>query len=88
MLPPSGQKVWQDFEKWCNSRVKKHTLIKTAKSKLDALKLDGDDVDGFDYINKHLLLYTELDCLGAKAMDIEQSNKFVENIVDSGFEMV
>eukprot|EP00957_Ditylum_brightwellii_P010469 793047-Ditylum_brightwellii.AAC.1 len=41
-LPPLGQKVWQDFEKWCNSRGRKHTLIKTTKSELDALKLDRD----------------------------------------------
>eukprot|EP00957_Ditylum_brightwellii_P139005 10595039-Ditylum_brightwellii.AAC.1 len=85
-LPLSGWKAWQDFEKCCNSGGRKHTLIKTTKRELDALKLDRVKVDGFDYINKHLLLYTELDCLGAKATDIKQLNKFVENIVDSDFE--
>eukprot|EP00957_Ditylum_brightwellii_P076034 5779496-Ditylum_brightwellii.AAC.1 len=70
-LPTSGQKVWQDFEKWCNSRGRKHTLIKSTKSKLDALKLDGDNVNDFDYMNKHLLFYKELEHLGAKATDIE-----------------
>eukprot|EP00957_Ditylum_brightwellii_P074172 5636095-Ditylum_brightwellii.AAC.1 len=73
-LPLSGQKVWQDFEMWCDSRGRKHTLIKTTKSELDALKLNGDKVDGFDYVNKHLLLYTELERLRAKATDIKQLN--------------
>eukprot|EP00957_Ditylum_brightwellii_P211996 15366841-Ditylum_brightwellii.AAC.2 len=70
-LPPSGQKVWQDFEKWCNPGGRKHTLIKPTQSELDALKLDRDKVDGFDYVHTHLLLYTELEHLGAKATDIK-----------------
>jgi hypothetical protein len=78
----------QDFEKWCNSRGRKHALIKTTKNELDALKLDRDKIDGFDYVNKHLLLYTKLECLRAKATDIKQLNKFVENIIDSDFETV
>eukprot|EP00957_Ditylum_brightwellii_P164775 12545702-Ditylum_brightwellii.AAC.1 len=39
-LQPSERKVWQDLKKWCNSGGRKNTLIKTTKSKLDALKLD------------------------------------------------
>eukprot|EP00957_Ditylum_brightwellii_P177429 13514844-Ditylum_brightwellii.AAC.1 len=74
MLPLFRRKMWQDFEKWCNSRGRKHALSKTTKNELDALKLDRDKIDGFDYVNKHLLLYTKLECLRAKATDIKQLN--------------
>eukprot|EP00957_Ditylum_brightwellii_P049714 3770147-Ditylum_brightwellii.AAC.1 len=45
-------------------------------------------VDGFDYANKHLMLYIELDCLRARATEVELKNKFVENIVDADFQTI
>eukprot|EP00957_Ditylum_brightwellii_P058633 4447222-Ditylum_brightwellii.AAC.1 len=59
MLPPSEWKVWQEFKKLCNSGGRKNTLIKTTKSKLDALMLDGEwaratDVECMDKFVKNI----------------------------------
>eukprot|EP00957_Ditylum_brightwellii_P181847 13853257-Ditylum_brightwellii.AAC.2 len=87
-LLPSGQHVWKNFKQWCNSGGQKNTLIKNTKEELKGLKLDGDYIDGFNYVNNHIVLYNKLDQLGAKTTDVEQMTMFVENIVDPDFEIV
>eukprot|EP00957_Ditylum_brightwellii_P015276 1150862-Ditylum_brightwellii.AAC.1 len=75
--------------KWCNSGGCKNTLIKTIKADIDALKMDGNTVDGFEYVNQHIMLYTKLDeLLTSKMTELSKMQKFVDIIIDKGFKIV
>jgi len=87
-LPPSGRRVWQQFLLWCNSGGRKNTVLKNIKRELKDLKLDGDAVDGFDYVNKFIIGHQKLLEIGAEAKESEMLVNFVENITDPDFDTV
>eukprot|EP00557_Chaetoceros_sp_GSL56_P014026 CAMPEP_0176478512 /NCGR_PEP_ID=MMETSP0200_2-20121128/1227_1 /TAXON_ID=947934 /ORGANISM="Chaetoceros sp., Strain GSL56" /LENGTH=1865 /DNA_ID=CAMNT_0017874457 /DNA_START=317 /DNA_END=5915 /DNA_ORIENTATION=+ len=87
-LPPSGRRVWQQFLLWCNSGGRKNTVLKNIKRELKDLKLDGDTVDGFDYVNKFIIGHQKLLEIGAEAKESEMLVNFVENITDPDFDTV
>ena len=84
----SGRRVWNDFQSWCNSGGRKNTLIKNIKKELRELKLNGDDIDGFEYVNHFINKINRLTELGEKRDDTHLLQSFVENIVDSDFDTV
>eukprot|EP00957_Ditylum_brightwellii_P033107 2509832-Ditylum_brightwellii.AAC.1 len=46
-------------------------------------------VDGFEYVNQHIVLYTKLDeLLMSKIPEMSKMQKFVDNIIDKDFETV
>lgn len=87
-LPPSGRRVWQQFLLWCNSGGRKNTVLKNIKRELKDLKLDGDVIDGFDYVNKFIIGHQKLLEIGAEAKESEMLVNFVENITDPDFDTV
>ena len=87
-LPPSGRRLWTQFITWCNSGGRKNTVTKNVKRELKELKLDGDSVDGFEYVNKFILAHQKLKEASGTANDAEMLTNFVENIVDSDFDTV
>eukprot|EP00957_Ditylum_brightwellii_P129713 9894932-Ditylum_brightwellii.AAC.1 len=87
--PPSGCKVWTNFLAWCNSVGHNNNLIKNLKDDLKNLKLDGDSIYGFEYVNQHLLKYGELGWLASQPVtEVENMTAFVEGIEDPDFETV
>jgi hypothetical protein len=87
-LAPSGRHLWTQFETWCNSGGQKNTVVKNVKRELKALKLDGDSVNGFDYVNKFILAHQKLKQASGTANDADMLNSFVENITDPDFDTV
>ena len=87
-LNPSGRRVWTQFLTWMNSGERKNTILNNIKRDLKALKLDGDDIDGFDYFNKFILHHNKLVEIGAKSSEPEILVNFVENIIDPDFDTV
>jgi hypothetical protein len=81
-LPPSGRQVWQQFLLWCNSGGHKNTVLKNIKRELKDLKLDGDTVDGFVYVNKFIIGHQKLLEIGSRGERSEMLVNFVENITD------
>eukprot|EP00957_Ditylum_brightwellii_P003398 257738-Ditylum_brightwellii.AAC.2 len=51
-----------------------------------ALKFNGVNVDGFDYVNQNILLYGKLSDLNNKYMEVDRLTMFVENITNPDFE--
>eukprot|EP00957_Ditylum_brightwellii_P133441 10173815-Ditylum_brightwellii.AAC.1 len=88
-LDPSGCRVWENFLKWYNSIGPNNTLIRTIKADIDVLKLDGNTVDGFEYVNQHIVLYTKLDeLLTSKTPEMSKMQMFVDIIIDEDFKTV
>ena len=59
-LVPSGRRVWKRFQLWYFSGGRKNILIMTIRKDLKDLKLNGDSIDGFDNVNKFILLNDKL----------------------------
>ena len=51
-MAPSGHRLWQDFLVWCNFGARKDALISKLKSDIKGFVLDGDHVNGFDYVSQ------------------------------------
>jgi hypothetical protein len=88
-VQPSGRQVWINFLKWCNSGGRKDTsLRKKLEEELEDLKLDGDTVDGFDYVNSFITKHNALKQVGVtKPVNIKMQ-RFVDNITDSDFDVL
>ena len=87
-IQPSGRRVWENFLKWCNSGGRKDTLRKKLEEELEDLKLDGDTVDGFDYVNSFITKHNALKQVGVtKSVNIKMQ-RFVDNITDNDFDVV
>ena len=67
---------------------RKVSLIQNIKDKLNALKLDGDEVDGLTYVSKFILENNKLEQMNAKLDDLENMTSFYDNIEDPNFETV
>jgi hypothetical protein len=85
---PSGRKVWTQFLAWCNSGGRKDALVKRIKDDLKALKLDGDGIDGFTYVNTFITKHNELRRVGANETQTNMMSSFVDNIDDGDFSVV
>ena len=58
------------------------------KRELKALKLDGNDIDGFEYVNKFILAHNKLKNASGTANEAEMLVNFVDNIIDPDFDTV
>ena len=84
-LKPSGRRVWLKFKTWCNSGGRKDTLRSRLKADIEALRLDGDTTDGFEYVNLFITKYNELKNVGGAEDPSQMMSKFVEHIEDEDF---
>ena len=67
---------------------RKDTLRKKLEEELEDLKLDGDTVDGFDYVNSFITKHNALKQVGVtKSVNIKMQ-RFVDNITDNDFDVV
>ena len=77
-----------NFLKWYNSGERKDTLHKKFEEELEDLKLDGDTVVGFDYVNSFITKHNALKQVGVtKTVNIKMQ-QFVDNITDSDFDII
>ena len=86
-VAPSGHRLWQDFLAWCNSGGRKDALISKLKSDIKALVLDGDHINGFDYVNQWITKHNELSDLGAAVPKNTTMSDFVHQIEDDDFKV-
>ena len=87
-LLPSGHRLWQSFLTWCNSGGRKDALVKSIKDDLKALRLDGETIDGFSYVNMFITKHSELDRLGSSISSNDRMSTFVDHIEDEDFSVV
>lgn len=87
-IAPSGRTVWKNFLSWCNSGGRQQTLINSTKKSLKALKLDGVEMDGFEYVNQFIQYYNKLIELKTNPKDSDMIHTFVDNIIDNDFDTV
>ena len=87
-IPPSGRRVWEKFLTWCNSGGRKDALRKQLEKELDELKLDGDLVDGFAYVNSFITKHDALKRIGIIKDTNTKMQRFVDNITDEDFDVV
>ena len=63
-------------------------MKKRLKDDLKILKLDGDTVDGFTYVNTFITKHNELSRIGASESQPTMMSHFVDNIEDEDFSVV
>ena len=86
-VAPSGHRLWQDFLTWCNSGGRKDALISKLKADIKELVLDGDHINGFDYVNQWITKHNELSDLGAAVPENTMMSDFVYQIDDDDFKV-
>ncbi len=64
-VAPSVHRLWQEFLAWCNSGGRKDSLMSKLKADTKELALDGDHINGFDYVNQWITKHNELADIGA-----------------------
>eukprot|EP00957_Ditylum_brightwellii_P126484 9641641-Ditylum_brightwellii.AAC.1 len=61
---------------------------KNVKAQIHALKLNGENVNGFNFVNQKFVLYGKLSNLKDKYIEIDRMTMFVENITNPDFDTV